>query len=227
MEEILYVIQMYAPVEGTDEETMTEFYTEFLASCSSNDIDVVILPPAPDPLTDEEDVDDDNLDSTELPADIPGTLEVFVRPLYVKSQVGSDAEYDSSDNKTLSSKRIKLISTSKRIKKQLNRKDPNFYIRIGKSAILSIVVGKSCRMQNIIQELKNLTPKDIFEKIVDEDILQHVVDQTLLYALQKDDHTFTLTTSELRNFLGILFLTGYHKLPRERLYWSFDKNIRF
>ncbi|KAF2882110.1 hypothetical protein ILUMI_24063 [Ignelater luminosus] len=46
-------------------------------NCSSNDIDVVILPSAPDQLTDEKDVDDNNLDSTELHTDIPGTLEIF------------------------------------------------------------------------------------------------------------------------------------------------------
>lgn len=204
---------------------------EFVASCSSNDIDVVIMPPAPDQLTDEEDVDDDNVDSTELPADIPGTLEIFVRPLDVESQVGSDSEYDSSDNETLSSKRIKLMSTTKRMKKQLNRKDPNFLQPDWKkcnpnySSWKTPSDGATNRMENVIQELKNLTPKDVFEKLVTEDILQHVVDQTLLYARQKNDHTFTLTTNELKNFLGILFLTGYHKLPRERLYWSLDEDL--
>ncbi|KAF2891525.1 hypothetical protein ILUMI_14648 [Ignelater luminosus] len=179
-----------------------------------NDINVVILPPAPDQLTNEEDVDDDNLDSTELLTDIPGTLEVFVRPLDVESQVASDLEYDSSDNETISSKRIKLMSTTKRLKKQLNKKDPNFLqpdwekCNPKYSSWKTPPNGAANRMENIIQELENLTPKDIFEKILDEDILQHVVDQTLLYARQKNDHTFTLTTFVLKNFLGILFLTA-------------------
>ncbi|KAF2899236.1 hypothetical protein ILUMI_06939 [Ignelater luminosus] len=129
-----------------------------------NDIDVVVLPPAPEQLTDEEDVDNDNLYSTEVPTDILDTLEVFLRFLGVETQFGSDSEYDSSDNKTLSSKRIRLMSTTKRMRKQLNRKNSNFLQPDWKKCNSKYSSWKTPsddaanRVENVTQELKN--PKD-------------------------------------------------------------------
>jgi DNA excision repair protein ERCC-6 len=34
-----------------------------------------------------------------------------------------------------------------------------------------------------------------------------------------------LTADEVRVFVGFLLLTGYHKLPSERLYWSEDEDL--
>ncbi|CAH2010701.1 unnamed protein product, partial [Acanthoscelides obtectus] len=70
---------------------------DFDASCSNN-VDVVIIPPDPDTLIDEEDMDDDNLDITDLPTDVPGTLEVFVQAADDESATKSDSEWDDSDN---------------------------------------------------------------------------------------------------------------------------------
>ncbi|KAF2883685.1 hypothetical protein ILUMI_22500 [Ignelater luminosus] len=40
---------------------------------TSNDVDIVVLPPDPDELTDEDDVDDNNLGTVEV-SDVPGEL---------------------------------------------------------------------------------------------------------------------------------------------------------
>lgn len=206
---------------------------DFAASCSSNNVDIVILPPNPDPLTDEEDLDEDNLDSEDLPRDVPGNLEVFVHP-FNETEIGSssDSDWDDSDNETLSAKRIKLLTSKQYTRKKSRNKDPNFLLPDWKrgdannySTWQAISNGSTERAERVSEELKYFSPKDIFEKLVDEKIMQHIVDQTVLYAHQKNNHGFSLTIEELKNFFGILFLTGYHKLPRERLYWSLDEDL--
>lgn len=46
-----------------------------------------------------------------------------------------------------------------------------------------------------------------------------------LYAGQKNPHTFDINKDELKGFIGILLFSGYHKLPRERLYWTLDDDV--
>ena len=206
---------------------------DFAVSCASNNVDVVILPPNPDPLTDEEDLDEDNLDSDNLPRDVPGNLEVFVHPSGNETDilVSSDSEWDDSDNETLNVKKIKLSSIHTKSKKTQKKKDPNFFLPDWKkgdgnySHWQAISTGATDRAERIIEELKSLSPIAIFEKLVDKQLMQHIVDQSILYARQKNNHTFSLTIEELKNFFGILFLTGYHRLPRERLYWSLDEDL--
>jgi hypothetical protein len=45
-----------------------------------------------------------------------------------------------------------------------------------------------------------------------------VAEQTILYAQQKNNHEFLVSIEEIKNFTGILLLSGYHKLPRQKLY---------
>nr|CAH7746200.1 unnamed protein product [Callosobruchus chinensis] len=47
----------------------------------------------------------------------------------------------------------------------------------------------------------------------------------MLYAAQKNDHSFCVTEDEIKVFLGILMFSGYHKLPRQRLFWCLDEDV--
>nr|CAH7718401.1 unnamed protein product [Callosobruchus chinensis] len=204
---------------------------DFVASCNVNDVDVVILPPDPDMLTGEEDIDEDHLDSAELPCDVPGRIEVFVKPSNNASEADStfDSEWDTIDNETLTSKRVKLLCAKQTKSIRHRRKDPSFVhphwqkISGHYAHWQSISDGASERANIVCENLRNLTPKDIFEKLVDDKIIRHIVDQT---DHQKNNHSFSLTTDELKTFLAILFFTGYHSLPRERLYRSLDEDLQ-
>ncbi|KAH8040390.1 hypothetical protein HPB51_010170 [Rhipicephalus microplus] len=59
----------------------------------------------------------------------------------------------------------------------------------------------------------------IFSTILDDEILTHIIIQTDSYAKQKNEHGFSLDLDELKKFIGILMLSGYHSLPRQKLYW--------
>ncbi|KAF5280003.1 hypothetical protein FQA39_LY05384 [Lamprigera yunnana] len=51
-------------------------------------IDLTIIPPSPDYVTNLDDIDEDNMQSDVLPADVTDEIEVFT----------NDSEYDSDDN---------------------------------------------------------------------------------------------------------------------------------
>nr|CAI5855414.1 unnamed protein product [Callosobruchus analis] len=190
---------------------------DFITSCSSNDIDVVILPPDPDMLTDEEDIDEDNLESAELPSDVPGMLEVFMG---CPGDASEDdfTEWDDSDTETLASKRVKLLSAKEPKSNRSRKKDPSFVQPNWQQS--SVDYTRWQPMSDGASERAH-----IFEKLVDDKISGLIVEQSELYAHQKNNHAFSLTTDDLKQFLGILFFTGYHRLPRERSYWSLDEDL--
>ena len=75
--------------------------------------------------------------------------------------------------------------------------------------------------------LSTLTEYELWSEIFDKDILEMMLQQTLLYG--RRDHgcfNFQLTKEELMQFLGILFLSGYHHVPAERDYWSSHSDLK-
>ncbi|KAF5282225.1 hypothetical protein FQA39_LY17669 [Lamprigera yunnana] len=62
-------------------------------------LDLTIILPSPDYETDLDDIDEDNIQSHFLPADVPGQIEVFT----------NDSQYDSDDNIPLA--RLQTINT--------------------------------------------------------------------------------------------------------------------
>ena len=52
------------------------------------------------------------------------------------------------------------------------------------------------------------------------------VEQTNLYATRdKNMQTFRTNDAEMRKFLGLLLISGYHNLPSEAYYWSTAENL--
>ena len=68
-------------------------------------------------------------------------------------------------------------------------------------------------------------PIDFFFLLFDEDIQNHIVSESNIYA-EKKGVSLNLTLDEFQNVLGILFLSGYNKVPSTRLYWSNENDIR-
>ena len=69
--------------------------------------------------------------------------------------------------------------------------------------------------------LKHLTPMAYFDFVFDESMFKLLADQTSLYAkADKNDPNFTITVADVRQFCGVLLLSGYHTLPEEFHYWS-------
>jgi DNA excision repair protein ERCC-6 len=179
-----------------------------------NNIDCVIIPPEPDVLTDEEDFDDNEMDNFELPRDIPGTIEIFPR---------NQDEVDSSDEEPLA-KKIKISNNKERntSNPKWKKTDPVY----SKFPIKNDTEAKTEQQEKIKEEMNDLNPHQIFEKLFDYEVLHHIVDQTTLYANQNNKHDLNLTIEEMQVFISILLFTGYHKLPRQRNYWSLDEDLK-
>ena len=63
-------------------------------------------------------------------------------------------------------------------------------------------------------------PAEVFDLFLDDDAINLLTNETINYASQKDNHQFSLTPGEMREFIGILLLSGYCTVPRRRLYWA-------
>ena len=55
---------------------------------------------------------------------------------------------------------------------------------------------------------------------MNDTLTQNILEQILLYARRKNNVNFDLHKAELLRFFSIIILSGYHKLPSERDYWS-------
>lgn len=172
---------------------------------SSAVADVVIVPPANvDEQTDEEDLDENDLTATALPQDVPGHLELF----------------DSSDDSDADSNENSSNAAPKR-----SETDDLKWRKCKPSYQNTTTLGYTTRLETLKDDIKEKNPVEIFEQLFDTEILNHIIAETNRYAQQKNAHSFHVTAEEMKVFIGILFFTGYHELPQERLYWSLDEDL--
>ena len=62
---------------------------------------------------------------------------------------------------------------------------------------------------------------EIFKLFFTEEMAEEMVHQTIQYAQRdKNNPSFTITTGDMMQFLGLLLVSGYHTLPGENDYWS-------
>jgi Transposase IS4 len=68
---------------------------------------------------------------------------------------------------------------------------------------------------------------DAFSKFISEDVITLIIEQTNIYGKQRciekgegRTNWKEVDRNQLNAFLGILFIMGFHKLPRIRDYWS-------
>ncbi|XP_044729481.1 piggyBac transposable element-derived protein 3-like [Chrysoperla carnea] len=66
-------------------------------------------------------------------------------------------------------------------------------------------------------------PLEFFEMFFDDEVLELLRSSTEKNAIVKGHVNFRLTIEEVKNFIGILLLSGYNSASRYRLYW--DQNI--
>ncbi|XP_031343006.1 piggyBac transposable element-derived protein 2-like [Photinus pyralis] len=172
----------------------------------NSEIDVVIIPPEPDYQTDEEEFDEDDLVTASLPQDVPGEIEIAMED-------DSDEEYNMplSQVCTTLSKKPK-ISQPKWSSEPVDLK-------------MTSANGYSIRLEKVREQLSSCNVIQIFEKLFDEQVVNLLVEQTNKYATASNNHSFQVTGEEIKIFVGVLLFSGYHKLPRARLYWCLDEDV--
>ena len=74
--------------------------------------------------------------------------------------------------------------------------------------------------------LTTISSFGIWGFIVDNNIIDDIDMQTKLYANRDKNYGhFTVTRSEICQFIGIILLSGYNCLPCESDYWSSQRNL--
>ncbi|XP_065370926.1 piggyBac transposable element-derived protein 2-like, partial [Calliphora vicina] len=192
---------------------LQEAVDSILADSEDEDIDMVIIPPNPSELTDEEEGVEDDMISSALPQDIPGTIDVFVNRRNIDNDVSDD-----SDDEPLESKRTRLTFATQKNPIWDKCHPPQSPASQQNTEVYD-------RVNQIREELKNRIPVQIFETLFDEKIIDLIISNSTNYAKQNNRHEFHLNDSDLKKFLGVLILSGYNKLPREPMYWSLDEDI--
>ena len=72
-----------------------------------------------------------------------------------------------------------------------------------------------------IERIEGLTPYGSWPCLFTDAMFHNLVKQTQLYANRDNgNHNFYLTTSDIYQFIGIFLFSRYHKVPKEREYWS-------
>lgn len=70
------------------------------------------------------------------------------------------------------------------------------------------------------------SPIELFDLFMDDEVLEWIVACTIDYAnTDCNDGTFTTNVGELRQFIGILFVTGYNTRPQIPNYWSANPTL--
>nr|XP_026496763.1 piggyBac transposable element-derived protein 2-like [Vanessa tameamea] len=183
------------------EDSDSEAYYEF-----------AIIPPEPSIVTDEEEGADEAIITASLPRDVPGNIEVFRS----NNDTIPCGDLDSSDDEPLAVKA-----------KRSRRQQPDQPVWRTCSPTYSTTTQERteviARQKLVKEQFQDLTP--VFEKIFDDEVISLIITNTILYANQNNRHTFQLDSVDLKKFIGILILSGYHKLPREDLYWSYDEDV--
>ena len=137
--------------------------------------------------TDEDDVDEENLDAPII-CDIPGGIEIV--------------DFDEELNE------LQDPSTSKRPRKA--KSELKWQKIIPTYTKLSAQNNHAAaKFESVAMSLQNATPLQIFEKIFSDDVIQLIIDETIRYAkIQKNKHDFEISTMEIKIFLGFLILSG-------------------
>lgn len=63
---------------------------------------------------------------------------------------------------------------------------------------------------------RNLTPIQIFEKIIDDEVFELIINETRKYGVSKNYKDINLSVEELKVFFAILYLSGYNTVPSKR-----------
>lgn len=215
--------------------TLKEAVEAILADSESENEEgeICILPPDDGDQSEIEDIDEDNLEPVE-PSDVTGQLDVHTRSHSVRAgenigalsttkvfAAGDKRKRKQTENDDASTS----FSTSK-TKKQKGKSSSKPKWEKRDTFDNSLDSHMPNKFGNRHPELITKSPVELFEIIFNDHIMSNLVQQSLLYAKRdRNCPTFTTSEDEMRQFLGILLLSGYNCLPRERDYWSTSEDL--
>jgi hypothetical protein len=130
-------------------------------------VDIVLLPPSTaDSQSDEEEVDDDNLLTSQLPRDVSGKVAVQVR-----NNPKSSSEQETTPNHQSSSKKRSVEVT--KLGKKVN------FIRVIPTDVSNSIMTREKQMK---QDVRDKTPYELFKFYSDDEVQNLIITESVKYA---------------------------------------------
>ena len=169
---------------------------EAASNSKSNDIAIVMLPPS---------AGDQGIDSDEENDD--GVLQKDHMPEEVSGEVELQLENENSDNEE------EQCTDLPREDRKWRKKEE---ISLGAHSLPPPTGG----------EHSGKDIYDIFQLFFTDEMVEHITEQTNLYVVRDKNCTnFHVDVDEIRKFLGLLLVSGYHSVPSENDYWSTSEDL--
>ena len=168
--------------------------TTAATSSAADEIDLVILPPKDEQLSEEKQIDQNKIEVHEY------------------NNVSDEDDQDAFDNDGLQLPKKKSKSKSVRDKPRWKKSE---------DMLLCSNQGEE-RVQLIedFPHLPDLKPIDFFSLYFTPDMVSKITTETMRYAQLKNNHSFHVSDNDVYQFLGLILISGYHTLPGEKDYWS-------
>ena len=64
------------------------------------------------------------------------------------------------------------------------------------------------------------TPYQYFKSFLDDDLIDVIAEQTNTCNLKESAVSIAVTHDEIQQYIGILIMMAFVKLPRQQMYWS-------
>ncbi|XP_063847733.1 piggyBac transposable element-derived protein 3-like [Scylla paramamosain] len=183
--------------------------------------EINILPPEEDQaLTDEENIDDNLLEDCSEGQDAE---QIFPRDVCGRVEVADKLDTDERPTVSQGNDTGSEGNNKKRMKKAPAKK---VSWKKCKNTKVFPQKNKINQLEEDYPNLCSLSPGEMFLKLFNNDIQKLLVQETLRYAHEKcNNPKFTFDTRDLLDFIGIFILSGYHKLPREDMYWERSDDV--
>lgn len=183
-------------------------YLETLTEADLEDVDICQLnPDEPGDITDEEDIDENNLDAV-TPFDVCGMVDVIL-----KKDVSTPDEEEFQKPGPSAKKKLKTENPEVKWKKKVKFDNPT-------------ELGNPVPISHKFPELMDCTPLDIFHKYFPEEYVDYLADMTALYALQKGE-TIDVCKNDILQFFGLLLLSGYHSVFVTKMFSVVSQSLKF
>ena len=208
-------------------EAAEKIMAEWSDDVEEDNIDIALLPPENiDAVTDDEEVDEngERVDNR-MPNDVSGTIEIQtnIPEIEEKEQIDNNGCTDSDTNAERNEKEERVLETLEEIE-ECKTKTIKWKEHIpAKNVLLSAINDESGKIKEaksrIVDKFAGREPHEIFEQYVKAELKAMIVEETNRYAAQKNSKAL-FTTADLETFNAVLRLTGYHSLPRTRMFWE-------
>ena len=194
---------------------MGEAIAALLDDSDDDDVDLVILPPegGDGRVSDIEQGDEENLESSRaLPAETAGTLEIHTAG--DEDDAPAPNQWGPVPSKPRGRRPARKTAAAQDAPRWRNHPE-----------IEPMEAAETPSLVADHPEMGTKTPIEVFRMFWDEKMCEMIITETNRYARQNNDQSFRLTREELDQFLGILLLTGYVSLPRQRMYWEKGEDV--